>query len=106
VNDTFAGLDAAIEKATPEERAGLVVQLAARLAALGAGLAQTPLSVPATTTSDRNLDIEETARRMGVSERYLYRRAKELAFVVREGRKLLFSERGLSKYMAQRTGSS
>jgi excisionase family DNA binding protein len=37
--DVLAGLDRLIERAAPGDRAGLVVALAARLAALGAGLA-------------------------------------------------------------------
>jgi excisionase family DNA binding protein len=99
--DPLAALDAAIEAAAPGERAALVVSIAARLAALGAGLAEAAPS-PATAEADRNLSIAEAAKRLGVSARYLYRHADEL-HAVRIGRRLLFSARGLDRIVVART---
>jgi excisionase family DNA binding protein len=93
-------LDAAIAAASPSERAALVVGLAARLAVLGAGLAQAPQ--PAA-TADENVDVEEAARRLGVSARFIYRHQRELP-VVRMGRRLVLSSRGIDAYIAKRTG--
>jgi len=57
--------------------------------------------------NDRVLDIAEAARRLNVSRDYLYRRHAELPFTVRHGRRLGFSERGLTSYLrrAQRASS-
>ena len=95
--DPLSELDRLISVASPTERAGLVVQLSARLATLGAGLVPDPAQQP-----ERNLDVAEAAKRLGVSERYLYRNAKRLPFARRVGRRLLFSECELSRYMAKR----
>jgi excisionase family DNA binding protein len=95
----FADLDAAIAAASPSERAGLVIQLAALLAQLGAGLAQAPAPEPA--EADRNLDVEAAAKRLGLSKRYTYRHADELG-AVRLGRRLLFPARGLDRLIARK----
>jgi excisionase family DNA binding protein len=58
------------------------------------------LTTPAVTAKpDELLDIEETARRMGVSRDYLYRAHRRLSFTRRQGRKLLFSSSGLDNYL-------
>lgn len=68
--DALAQLDALIAESSPAERAALVVGLAARLAALGAGLASTATQkdehVDAPTL---NVSVEEGAKRLGVSPR-------------------------------------
>ena len=92
-------LDLAIEAASATERAGLVVQLAARVAHLGACLAESPAA--SAEAVDRNLDVEEAAQRLGVSSRYMYRNSSRLPFARRVGRRLLFSEHGLSRYLAK-----
>lgn len=92
-------LDAVIAAASPAERAGLVVSLAARLAALGAGLA----APPAVSAPDEAVDVTEAARRLGVSERYCYRHADQLP-AVRIGRRLVFSSRGIDQFIARRAG--
>ena len=48
---------------------------------------------------DRLLDAKETARRMGVSLDYIYKHAEEFPFAVKEGRRVLFSERSLEQYL-------
>ena len=49
---------------------------------------------------DRNLSVREAAQRLGVSERYVYRHSQELP-AVRLGRRLVFSGRGLDRYVAR-----
>jgi excisionase family DNA binding protein len=100
--DPFAALDAAIAAAGPQERGGLVVALSARLAALGAGLAQAPQPAAAS-APDENVDVEEGARRLGVSVRFVYRHQRDLP-VVRVGRRVLLSSRGIDRFIAQRAG--
>lgn len=53
---------------------------------------------------DQLLTISETARRLNVSEDYLYRHGKELPFTRRMGRKLLFSSSGIDKHIRQQDG--
>jgi hypothetical protein len=99
-------LDQTIENAPPAERAGLIVQLAARLATLGAALSSAaPSQVTSEPQPDTNLDVEEAARRLGVSADWLYRQ-KALPFRLNVGRRVLFSARGLETYRARRMGRS
>lgn len=91
--EALAALDAAIASAEPGDRAALVVALAARLAVLGAGLAQRE---PVPGAEDRNLSVPEAAKRLGMSARYLYRHSTELGGV-RFGRRLVFPERALAR---------
>jgi excisionase family DNA binding protein len=51
---------------------------------------------------DQLLDVEETARRIGISKDYLYRHQRKFPFARRIGRKLLFSSSGLDKFLARR----
>jgi len=48
--------------------------------------------------------VGEAATQLGVSVSWLYRRSSKLPFVVRIGRRLLFSARGLDRWNRQRTG--
>ncbi len=48
---------------------------------------------------DRLLGVGEAAKRMGVSEDYLYRHHQEFSFTTRMGRKLLFSSAGIEKHI-------
>jgi excisionase family DNA binding protein len=48
---------------------------------------------------DELLDVEQAAKRMHVSEDYLYRHSRRLPFARRVGRKLLFSSLGLDAYL-------
>ncbi len=52
---------------------------------------------------DQLLDVAEAARRLCVSESYLEHNHKRLPFTRRVGRKLLFSARGLAKYVSSKT---
>lgn len=53
---------------------------------------------------DRILTLDEAAERLNVSRSWLYRRSKRLPFVVRTGRKVGFSERGLQEFIRKKTG--
>src|SRR5437762_12481213 len=76
----------------------LLCQLAALQSMLAARLtgATTPVS------EDRMLDIEAAADRTGMSKDWLYRHAKALPFTRRIGRKMLFSEAGLTRWLTTR----
>ena len=49
---------------------------------------------------DQLLDVPEAARRLGISEDYLYRHHKDFAFTRHMGRKLLFAARGIEQYIS------
>ena len=103
----FADLDRLIEESAPEDRPALVVQLAARLAQLGAGLTAPSSELPGDgDTPDRNLSARETARRLGVSVPYLYKHADGYPFTVRIGGRVLFSARGLAKWNRRKMSES
>ncbi len=50
------------------------------------------------------LTVDEAAERLGVSKDWLFRRSRTLPFVVRLGRHLRFSSRGIDRYLRNRTG--
>jgi excisionase family DNA binding protein len=62
------------------------------------------LTAPSTVSPipDESLDVQEAARRLGVSTEYLYRHHNEFKFTRREGRKLLFSSAGIAEYLHKR----
>lgn len=92
----------------PEQIPAMLAQLAAMQSTLAARL----LGAPPTTNgqshppaeSDRLLDIQEAATMLSVSPDWLYRRTKKLPFVVRLGRQIRFSARGIEKHIRQRAG--
>jgi len=53
---------------------------------------------------DQLLVIKEAARRLNVSENYLYRHKNKYPFTRREGRKVLFSSSGIDQYIKQPNG--
>ena len=57
----------------------------------------TPISAPA--LPDERIDITEAAKRLGVSTHYLYKHHKRFSFCKPEGRKLLFSVRGIEQHI-------
>lgn len=48
---------------------------------------------------DRLLEVPEASARLGVSVDYLYRNSKRFGFTRRQGRKLLFSARGIEQHI-------
>ncbi len=100
--DVLRQLDALIATSPPTDRPALVVALAARLAAVGAGLAgavETGALGP-----DESLDIGEAARRIGCSTSYAYRHAAKWPFSLRVGRTWRFSAAGLERWRQHRMG--
>ena len=53
---------------------------------------------------DRLLGAKEAAERLGVAPAWLYRHATQLPFTTRVGTHLRFSERGLERFIQNRTG--
>jgi len=92
----LAALDVALAAAAPVERPALVVALSARLARLGAELAQAP--APAPTEAATAMSVQQAARRLGLSARYVYRHADELG-AVRAGRRLLLPQAAVERYL-------
>jgi hypothetical protein len=60
------------------------------------------LAAPPAAAHDELLDVTETARRLGVSEDYVYRHHRRFSFTRRQGKKLLFSSLGLDRHMSRR----
>ncbi len=50
---------------------------------------------------DELLNVPEAARRLGISEDYLYAHHREYPFTRRHGRKLLFSALGIDRHIRQ-----
>jgi hypothetical protein len=51
------------------------------------------------------LDIGEAAKRLATSRDWLYRHARQLPFVVRNGRQLRFTAAGIARYVREREGA-
>lgn len=54
--------------------------------------------------ADELVNAREAARRLGLSVDYLYRFSRRLPFVVRIGRRVRFSSRGIERYIERRQG--
>ena len=52
--------------------------------------------------TDRLLSAKEVAVRMGVCLDYVYKNASEFPFARKEGRRVLFSDRGLEQYLQKK----
>ncbi len=78
----------------------LATQVAALQGAVAARLIE--LNKPEKDDKDRLLDVEEAAEMLGVNSFWIYKRSKELPFVLRVGqRKLRISERELRDYIRE-----
>lgn len=53
---------------------------------------------------DSLLDVDAAAKRLNVSTNWIYRRVDKLPFVVRAGRLLRCSSRGIDEYIRRRQG--
>lgn len=88
----------------PAEARALLLQLAPLQEALRLQALNLPTGEngrPEAPGEDRLLTPEETAERLGVTPRWLYRHARQLPFTRRLSRKALrFSEAGLRRYQA------
>jgi excisionase family DNA binding protein len=63
------------------------------------------VSQPVTlTNADENVSVEEAARRLGVSNRWIYKHASRLTFVRKIGRRVLCSARALAEWNDRQRG--
>jgi len=89
----------AVRELPADELPALIGQLEAAKATAWARLTATAPQVE----HDELLGVSESARRLGVSEDYLYRHSEDYTFTRRQGRKLLFSAQGIDRHIKQRT---
>jgi hypothetical protein len=66
-------------------------------------MARLATPAPAQPQSDELLSAAEAARRLGISQDYLYRHHQTFPFTRRVERKLLFSALGIGKYIKQQS---
>ena len=86
---------------------GRIPALLSQLSAVQSAMAARLVSADrddAASTEDTLLSVDQAAERLGVSKDWLFRRSKTLPFVVRLGRHLKFSSRGIDRYLRSRTG--
>ena len=81
----------------------LLSQLSALQGAMAARLISADRDEPMS-GEDTLLTVDQAAERLGVSTDWLFRRSRTLPFVVRLGRHLRFSNRGIDRYLRNRTG--
>lgn len=100
----LTAIERAIMTSAQDALPGLIGELA-RLEALAwvrlQGIGQ-PASQPA--LQDQLLTVSEAARKLCLTEDYLYRHARDLPFTVRTGRHVRFSLVGIERYIRQRQG--
>ena len=87
--------------------AGKIPALLSQLSAVQSAMAARLVSADrddAAGSEDTLLTVEQAAERLGVSKDWLFRRSRTLPFVVRLGRHLRFSNRGIDRYLRSRTG--
>ena len=87
---------------SPEERHRLLVQASALVLTLAATQTTAPVERTNANASDRLLTVAEVHHRTQLSTAWLYRHANALPFTRRVGRKVLFSEAALSRWLVSR----
>ena len=87
----------------PSRIPALLSQLSALQGAMAARLISADRD-ETVSTEDTLLTVDQAAERLGVSTDWLFRRSRTLPFVVRLGRHLRFSNRGIDRYLRNRTG--
>jgi predicted DNA-binding transcriptional regulator AlpA len=102
---SFATVEAAVREAAPEDVPTLVGELERVKAIAWARLVvRTHDDVDQTAPEDRFLTAKQVHGRTTMSVAYLYRHAETLPFFGRRiGRKVLFSERQLERWLAKRS---
>src|SRR5215831_13996037 len=65
-------------------------------------LAWARLQAPVLAPSDQLLDVNEAARRLGISKTRLYRHQRQYPFTRHDGRRVLFSALGIDAYIQQK----
>lgn len=105
IGATLQALDRAISESPPEQLPLLSCALAAQLAAIAsrqleaAALERSVKAVP-----DETLDITEAARRIGMSESWLYK--AKVPFRIKVGSRVRYSARGIERYLRARQGTA
>ncbi len=94
---------AKVASVPPTRIPALLSQLSAVQSAMAARLVSADRGEPMS-TEDTLLTVDEAAKRLGVSKDWLFRRSRRLPFVIRLGRHLRFSSRGIERYLRNRTG--
>ncbi len=97
-------LEAVVTAAPRELLPQLIGRLEAAKAAAWVRLAAQVTVAPNTADPEGNLSVEEAARRLGLSDRWIYKNAKRLPFVRRIGRRVLCSARGLAEWNTRQRG--
>jgi excisionase family DNA binding protein len=92
-----------VAKIPPSRIPALLSLLSAVQSAMAARLISAGSEEPAS-ADDALLTVAQAAERLGVSKDWLFRRSRTLPFVVRLGRHLRFSSRGIERYLRNRTG--
>ena len=102
----FEALDHAINESPPEQLPILSSALAARLASVASRqLEAAAVERAVKAAPDENLSLPEAAQRLSVSESWLYKNSGKLPFRVKVGARVLFSSRGLERWLRQRQGA-
>lgn len=84
-----------IRSATPEEARAMLREVTSVLPLLVAKASETG------TDSDRLLTVEEAAAMLGRNPKVLYRQKDRYPFLVRDGKSVRFSERGIREWIAR-----
>ncbi len=101
----LAGTPARVTELTPAVAQRLLLSACALVTALAARASEGQNGNLPHIPDDQLLTVEEAARRLGASEDWCYRHAKQLPFTVRLGtRQLRFSLRGLERWVQARQG--
>jgi excisionase family DNA binding protein len=92
-----------LSELNPEHIPALLTQLSAMQASMAARLVATNDGAKHD-SEETLLTVDEAAQRLGVSPDWLYRRTNALPFVVRVGRHVRFSAKGIERYIRNRMG--
>ncbi len=103
IHPAIQALEAVARSTTVDSLPDLIGQVEAVKARLYSRLTAPGTASPRM-AADRLLDVREAAQKMCRSTDWLYRHAAELPFVVREGRLVRFSEKGIDEYISRRMG--
>lgn len=106
VGSVLDTLDRLTAEAHPDQFPAILTSLASLMVKIAARQMERSAEYPTQehVEPDRNLSVDETARRMGVSRSWLYKNSPRLDFTIRIGRRLVFSASGLARWIRQRQG--
>jgi predicted DNA-binding transcriptional regulator AlpA len=93
----------AVAKIPREQIPALLLEISSFQGALAANLLNEAEPAHTHGNGDKLLEVKEAAAKLAVTEDWLYRKGSKLPFVVRIGRNIRFSERGIENFIKQRT---